>query len=41
MDADAHVKGRLNYPQMRVMLTEQFAKKAVVVEVEFERIFGG
>ena len=26
---------------MRVVLTEQFGEEAMVVEVEFERIFGG
>ena len=41
VDADAHAERLLDRADVRVVLAEQIGETAVVVEVEFERIFGG
>ena len=41
VDADPHAERLLDRADVRVVLAEQIGKQAMVVEMEFERIFGG
>jgi hypothetical protein len=40
VDADAYIERPLDSTNVCVVLSEQFGEEAMVVEMEFERIFG-
>jgi hypothetical protein len=41
VDTDPHAERLLNHMDVGVVLAEEIGKEPMVVEVEFERIFGG